>query len=307
MGIYKKLKRFTCTSIVINRLYSKLPKQSASSLVTKYFLLVLSPSRTQSKRLQNHIDIMSTTMEEAPPPAYTISKNSSTTSYPTNEKFASTYLTINAQGKHWNDFSTRGKQLEIPIFDASNHRKYSNIRPDPKSSSCILYLEENNSSHRKKVSETTYKWGPGRHPVIKFYSSTSPSENKTEDFTVSSKFLSRTTVFPSARFGKFTWVYASRNPNGSITGKGAGDICLVQHADAQGREVEEREVARLVRNKETRPEATNWSEGTGGRLELSPRVVEGGTDMEVFVITTLLLMLKKELDDLLNNQVALVT
>jgi hypothetical protein len=250
---------------------------------------------------------MSITMDGAPPPAYTSSKDLSTASYSAGEKASSTYLTINAQGKHWNDLSTRGKQLEIPIFDAFNKKKYCNIRPDPKSSSCVLYLEDINGSTRQKVSETTYKWGPGRHPVIKFYSSTSPSENLAEDFSVSSKFLSRTTVFPSTRFGKFTWVYASRNPNGSIVGRGAGDICFMQQADAQGREGEEREVARLVRNNGTRPEGTNWSEGTGGRLELSPTVVEGGTDMEVFVIATLMLMLKKELDELLNNQVVLVT
>lgn len=90
-------------------------------------------------------------------------------------------------------------------------------------------------------------------------------------------------------------------------GKGASDIYLAQITDAQGRDVGEREVARLVRNGETRPQGTNWHEGSGGLLELGPLVREGGVDFETFVIASVLLMLKKELDALLNNQVALIS
>jgi len=142
---------------------------------------------------------------------------------------------------------------------------------------------------------------------MKFYSSTSPTENLAEELTIGSKFFSRTTVFPSSRYGKFTWTYASRNMNGSICGKGVGDICFIQLADVSGNDTGEKEVARLVRSAENRPEGTRWHEGTGGLLQLGPLVVENGVDMEVFVVSTVLLMLKKELDEQLNGQVVLIT
>lgn len=99
--------------------------------------------------------------------------------------------------------------------------------------------------------------------------------------------------------------------NNSIMGKGVADIVFMQQGSGD-KDGEGREVARLVRTGGEGIEGTRWHEGTGGRLQMGSVITEAGkggkdVDMEVFVIATVLLMLKKELDDLLNNQTALLT
>lgn len=244
--------------------------------------------------------------EEVPPPPYVESKTDLAPSFSTEKKSSNTFLNVNAYGKSWNDYSTRGKELEISITDPSNVEKFRNIRPDPKWSSCILYLN-NQNGQQSRVAETTYRVGPGRPPVIKLYDSFSSSESPVEEMTISCKnMFSRTTLFESTRFGKFAWRYASKGSCSSLM-KGTSDIILEQLVGARGQDAGGREVARLVRNKETRPAGTRWCEGNGGRLELGAVIAEGGDDLEGLVVATCLLMLKKELDRLLNNQVVVIS
>ena len=118
----------------------------------------------------------------------------------------------------------------------------------------------------------------------------------------SKNVFSRSIVFESSRLGKYMWRYGSRGCYNSMSSK-AESTMILERLDGDDGKVAV-EVARMVRNAETRAQGTKYNEGNGGRLEMRS---EEGDEMEVLVVSTCLVMLKKEVDRLLGSQVVIIT
>jgi hypothetical protein len=124
-----------------------------------------------------------------------------------------------------------------------------------------------------------------------------------EQFEVVNKgFATRTQVFRT-HLGTFQWRYAGREERKAA---GADNLLVLDRitkvALEGGRQEERRTpVARLVRNAEVRSKGTRvTTAGNGGRLMMNLREWEGTKgeveQMEVLVVASCLVMLKKEID-----------
>ncbi|KAI1117541.1 hypothetical protein F5Y14DRAFT_403015 [Nemania sp. NC0429] len=78
-------------------------------------------------------------------------------------------LQIQTPGKNLLSLPTPQRPDPIPIFTitaegALGHPQYLSVRPDRRSGSCILTYGDDEA--RAPLTTTTYKWGPGRPPVV---------------------------------------------------------------------------------------------------------------------------------------------
>lgn len=138
--------------------------------------------------------------------------------------------------------------------------------------------------------------------MVKLFLSPEP-----EEFEITGKSLFSFTVeFTSPHFGSYVWRYAGRKEKKNFkhpSVKGKPNRLLVLERKGEGKE--RVQVARMIRNDETRTPGTSDCEGNGGRLE----IIFGGANEEAFealVISTCLAMLKKEIDRLRAGQMAFV-
>ena len=182
----------------------------------------------------------------------------------------SVQLQIETQGKPWLSFPLPLRPDPIPIFtvptdDAANHNlpspssflhetttpTYISLRPERGSGSCFLidphlshHSSENNEQEQyTPLSTTTYRFGPGRPPLVRLYlpgratptsnpflNPNNPNSNSNHDATDndnndendvdlstydsfplrSKSLLSRSITFRTTRLGTFEWRYASR-------------------------------------------------------------------------------------------------
>lgn len=151
------------------------------------------------------------------------------------------------------------------------------------------------------VARTTYKFGPGRNPIVRIGRDDDLDADEFE--MVGKSLLNRTVGFETRRWGKFEWRYGSRKERTQY----AADNLLILEKVVSG--VGRVRVAQLVRNDELRTPGTKYmAAGNGGRLQMHLTGEKGHEVIdEVVVVVTCLVMLKKEIDRLRGFQIAVMS
>ncbi|KAE9377596.1 hypothetical protein N431DRAFT_434777 [Stipitochalara longipes BDJ] len=204
-------------------------------------------------------------------------------------------LQIQTQGKALFRLPSPLKDLEIPILSTETGRPvYLSIREKRSSGSCTLVDAE--SEEGKALASTVYHWGPGKNPVVKVGD---------DEFEIQGKsMVSRSMVF-ECRWGKFEWRYAGRKERN----EGVSSLLVLEKVGVDRGRVK---VAQLVRGEETRsPGSSGSSAGNGGRLDMRLDGEDGSGDGKIIdeqtVVSTCLVMLKKEVDRRRALQVAMIS
>ncbi|KAJ3498317.1 hypothetical protein NLG97_g1223 [Lecanicillium saksenae] len=219
-------------------------------------------------------------------------------------------LDVHAFGYDTNQALT-GKTLEnISVHRVeSGQTEYVSIRQKRSSNSCALVRT---TDQDKTLISTIYRFGPGRHPKMHIM----PENTKVsvdaalldknvpgEEVEVKSRsFTSRAQLFDTA-LGKYQWRYGNKQEKAACD---ADSLLVMERADGT-------RIAQLIRNAELRtPGTVKYSGGNGGRLMLDLHAWEnsekGATaGVEAFVVASCILMLKREADRFIDNNIALVT
>ena len=209
-------------------------------------------------------------------------------------------LQIQTAGKALFRLPSPLKDLTIPIFSLETGRPiYLSVRSKRSSGSCELIDAESEAEAGAVFASTIYHWGPGKNPVVRIH----VEGGEAEEFEVLGKSLvSRTTVF-ECRWGSFEWRYAGRKERG----EGVSSLLVLEGVEG-GERVR---IAQLVRGEGTRsPGSSGSSAGNGGRLEMCLDDTEGCKGKvidEPTVVSTCLVMLKKEVDRRRALQVAMIS
>ncbi|PTB67360.1 hypothetical protein BBK36DRAFT_1116360 [Trichoderma citrinoviride] len=235
---------------------------------------------------------------------------------------------VEAQGRPLIALPTPPRPIPIRIYNVDvasgtvADLAYESIRPLRCSGNSILIragdVNNNNINNNNLVCRTTYRWGPGRPPKIELVTGHGEEgeEEEEEEIQVVNKGLAtRAQVFRTQHLGTFEWRYAGRGERkkaaaaGGGGGGGADDsllvldrIVMVASEGGLGQQEERRvPVARFVRNEEVRTRGTKaTTAGNGGRLMVDLREWEGVKGemerVEVLVVASCLVMLKKEVD-----------
>jgi hypothetical protein len=180
------------------------------------------------------------------------------------------------------------RQLEIPIYGADGSLAYMSRRSKRCSGDCVL-------SHPQlgDLLSTTFYFGPKRDPVIRFLQYQGENENNNNhpspaDISVSGSWSSRTTSFTTPEGRAFRWSYAKRKDS---NGRRVNLIILHRKQDHGSDKV----LAQLVRSDETRTTGSSRSTaGNGGVLMVDQEACKSLD--ETLIISTCLIMLKKEID-----------
>jgi len=210
-----------------------------------------------------------------------------------------TFLQIQAEGKHTISLPSPPKQLEIPIFSLTTGRPvYISIRPCRSKGNCRLVLAED--SFETAAAQTTYKFGPGRNPIVRIGGDDDLEADNFE--MVGMSLFTRTVGFETRKWGKFEWRYGDKRERAQYA---ADNLLILEKVEVSGERVR---VAQLVRNDVLRTPGTKYmAAGNGGRLQMD-LVGESGHEIisEVAVVVTCLVMLKKEIDRLRAIQIAVI-
>lgn len=210
-------------------------------------------------------------------------------------------LQLQAGGKAVISLPGPVKAVPIPVFsltaDGHLHRPlYLSIRPGRRSGSCSLVLGDDETE--TPLTTTTYHFGPGRPPRVRLAHPADP-EREDEFEVTSPKMLSRSQVMQTS-FGTFAWRYAG---SGERAAEAADSLLVLERITITGEGKAGREqrtrVAQLVRNEVYRtPGSTRSSAGNGGRLmlDLSGFDEKSTESVQLLAVTTVLVMLKKEVD-----------
>ncbi|KAM0257836.1 hypothetical protein ACHAQJ_004140 [Trichoderma viride] len=210
---------------------------------------------------------------------------------------------IEARGHPLIAFPHSPRRVPIPIYNVDlstgtiTDLAYESIRPVRRSGNSILIRA--GDSENDPICRTTYRFGPGRPPKLELCGLMAYEE----EFEVAGKgFTTRAQVFRT-HLGTFQWRYAGREERKAA---GAGNLMVLDRITMvalEGGKQEEKKtpVARLVRNAEVRSQGTRaTTAGNGGRLMVDLREWEGTKgeveQMEVLVVASCLVMLKKEID-----------
>jgi hypothetical protein len=188
--------------------------------------------------------------------------------------------------------------------------KYTSVRPKKNSNSCGLV--RSSDPHRNALISTVYRWGPGRPPrlhILPIDANMSVEQAINDDdlhgelIKVKSRsIMSRAQIFDTS-FGKFEWRYGSRKEREDCD---ADSLLILEHMDHGIT------VAQLIRNDRLRTSGSvRDSRGNGGRLVMDMSAWKdeksaGADGMEAFFVASCILMLKKEADRFIDNNIAAV-
>jgi hypothetical protein len=183
-------------------------------------------------------------------------------------------------------FPVPSSELVTQVFHEDGTLAYTSTRAKKCSGNAVL-------SHSKlgDLISTTYFWGPGRPPLIKFLE----GQDGSDTVKVSGKCISRKANFATPDGRVYEWSYAStKDANGkrvnilALREKNTGEI-----------------IAQLIRGEGSRTQGTSrCSAGNGGQLVLGQEAT-GHLD-EALVVASCLVMLKKEIDRRRGVQMAVI-
>ncbi|OAR00079.1 hypothetical protein LLEC1_05388 [Akanthomyces lecanii] len=216
---------------------------------------------------------------------------------------ATSNLDVHAIGYDMNQALTGNTLENISVRRVeSGQTEYVSMRQKKNSNSCALVRT---SDQDRTVISTIYRFGPGRHPKMHILPDNArvtvdaALQNKSipgEEVEVSSRsFTSRAQVFDTT--------LGNREERRAC---GADSLLVMERADGT-------RIAQLVRNAELRtPGTVKYSGGNGGRLMLDLHEWENGdkggaAGVEAFAVASCILMLKREAERFINNNVAAVS
>lgn len=260
-----------------------------------------------------------------PPPGYNEvvgSHNHSSSSKDLTGFVATSELQVQAIGYDVNQALT-GRTLEnISIFrSGSKEADYVSIRLKKSSNSCALVRASD--PHQTTLISTIYRFGPGRRPRMRILPSNSvvsvedaiKNDNvRGELIEVKSRsMVSRTQIFDTS-LGKFEWRYGTKAEEAACN---VDSLLVMERIDrvslpGGGQSESGARIAQFIRNDQYRtPGTKKYSGGNGGRLMIDLRMWNDDkhTDpqrVETFIIASCILMLKREADRFINNQLAAV-
>jgi hypothetical protein len=260
-----------------------------------------------------------------PPPEYKEAIGShrySSGSQYSDDFVATGQLQVQAIGYDVNQALT-GRTLEtISVFrPGSREAEYASIRLKKKSNSCALVRASD--AHQATLISTIYRFGPGRHPRMRILPSNpvvSAEEAIENDNVVgelvevkSRSIVSRGQVFDTS-LGKFEWRYGTNEERAACN---ADSLLVMERIDrvslpGGGKSKSGARIAQLIRNEQFRtPGTKKYSGGNGGRLMIDLRIWNDDKHtspqgVEEFVVASCILMLKREADRFIDNNLALV-
>ncbi|KAJ6443798.1 GMC oxidoreductase [Purpureocillium lavendulum] len=238
---------------------------------------------------------------------------------------ATSELQVEAIGYDTNQALSGSKLENISVYSVESgapaHEKYTSIRLKTNSNSCAL-VQSSDPSQSALIS-TIYRWGPGRHPRMRILprdagvsveQAIDDDKLRGESIDVKSRsMVSRAQVFDTS-LGKFEWRYGSREEKDACN---ADSLLILERTDRSVRPDGTKtksgaRIAQLVRNDQFRtPGSVRYSGGNGGRLVMDLRMWEdekhaGADAVEAFVVASCILMLKREADRFIDNNIAAV-
>lgn len=260
-----------------------------------------------------------------PPPAYHEASTSNTLPSSSSSPggfFGTSTLSVQAIGYDCNQAYT-GKYLEnITVYRTdSGAAEYISVRLKKSSNSCALVRTADPT--QTPLISTIYRIGPGRHPRMRILHDnpglTVEDAVKDEDLrgelieVKSRSMISRAQVFDTS-LGKFEWRFGDKKERDACN---ASSLLIMERTDRitlpDGTESQSgAQVAQLIRNDEFRtPGSKKNSGGNGGRLVMDLRMWQddkrtGVQEAEAFIVASCILMLKREADRYIDNQVAAV-
>lgn len=244
------------------------------------------------------------------------------------DRFLSTSeLQVEAIGYDTNQALSGRKTLEnISVYSTKSgvpiQEKYTSVRLKSSSNSCALVRPSD--PRQNALISTIYRWGPGRHPrmhILPHDSNFSVKQAIDDDNLCgelvevkSRSIISRAQVFDTS-FGKFEWRYGSREERKTFN---ANSLLILERIDRivlpDGTKIKSgARIAQLIRNDQFRtPGSVRYSGGNGGRLVMDLRMWEDEKDVdaegvEAFFVASCILMLKREADRFIDNNIAAVT
>lgn len=261
-----------------------------------------------------------------PPPAYKEAVGSDyagSSSSTSSEGFiATSELQVQAIGYDVNQ-AIMGRTLEnIAVYRVqSGEAEYNSIRLKKKSNSCALVRASD--PRQNPLISTIYRFGPGRHPRMRIlpHDAGVSVEEAVKDDNVrgelvevkSRSVVKRGQIFDTS-LGKFEWRYGTREERAACN---ADSLLVMERIDRvqlpSGRKSKSGvRVAHLIRNSQFRtPGTQRYAGGNGGRMMIDLRMWDDEKNaradgVEAFAVASCILMLKREADRFINNNIAAV-
>ncbi|KAL7937418.1 hypothetical protein V8C35DRAFT_331207 [Trichoderma chlorosporum] len=239
----------------------------------------------------------------SPPPQYDLADASGSSSSSRPTFHCTKALQIETRGHPLIALPIRPRPVPIPVYnvdlasDTTADLAYQSLQPLRYSGNCTLVRAGDSEEH--PICRTTYRFGPGKPPKMELTGALAHDE----EFEVVNKGLTTRSQVLRTHLGTFQWRYAGREER-----KAAGANCLMVldriimvALEGGGQEERRFQVARFVRNEKVRTQGSRaTTAGNGGRLMMDLREWEGAKgeveQLEVLVVASCLIMLKKEID-----------
>lgn len=231
-------------------------------------------------------------------------------------------LQVHAIGYDTNQSITSRTLENIDVFrSGSSQPEYTSVRLAKNSNSCALVRA---SAPQSTLISTIYRFGPGRHPRMRIMppnSNVSVAEAIENDSVSgevvevkSRSLVSRGQVFDTS-LGKFEWRYANKEEQAACN---ADSLLILERTDRVSLPSGDKSksgvrVAQLIRNDQFRtPGTVKYSGGNGGCLMVDLRLWSDDKhvstqSVEAFIVASCILMLKREADRFIDNNLAAVT
>lgn len=172
-----------------------------------------------------------------------------------------------------------------------------------------FWIHDAEDETQTAVARAVFKFGPTTDPRVRIGKNTEEQMDSgdVEEFEIKTMWLSRTTEF-RWKGRTYWWRYGDKKERMVVmkeAGEDVHDLFLLEEIDRDAKGKPVRTLGQFIRGGESRTPGTKKSHaGNGGRLEVAIDDEEVGMITELVIITTLLVMLKREIDRLRFGQIA---